>query len=75
MEGRVVGPRWEKLTPTEPKGAQTANAGSHRGAHVVERPHVPRADDLRVTGVTRNQGHTPPLGWSYAPSHMPTVGP
>ena len=30
---------------------------------------------LQCTGVTRNEGHAPPLGWSYAPRHTPTVGP
>ena len=29
----------------------------------------------RGAGVTRNSGHAPPLGWSYAPRHRPTVGP
>jgi len=27
------------------------------------------------TQVTRNSGHAPPLGWSYAPRTSPTVGP
>ena len=27
------------------------------------------------TGVTRKSGHAPPLGWTYAPRHRPTVGP
>ena len=28
----------------------------------------------KPTGVTRNQGHAPPPGWSYAPRTYPTVG-
>ena len=28
-----------------------------------------------TTGVTRKQVHAPPLGRSYAPTHIPTVGP
>ena len=30
---------------------------------------------LPATGVARNQGHTPPLGWFYDPRTSPTVGP
>ena len=30
---------------------------------------------MGASGITRNSGHTPPLGWSYAPRTSPSVGP
>ena len=48
-------------------------ARPHRGTSLIRRRTAlqPRR---RPTGVTRNQGHVPPLARSYAPKHKPTVG-
>jgi len=46
-----------------------------RGEGVMFDPPQVLGSDVSLTVVTRNLGHAPPLGWSFAPRHSPTVGP
>ena len=52
---------------------RTRNRGVSIFRELTRKPHTRHMSDH--TGVTRNGEHAPPLGWSYAPQHRPTVGP